>query len=367
MARAATSMPSPAERAKILKLLDDVAPTLDDLLLSGLASASDSTRSVLLQSFQSASQMRLLRLGSTLRVAAEEVGRYAGNDPLFSRRRYSFFVNRAWMLSQGMRHALDGNDAEHWKSLTWQPGGRKVESMRVVTLGVSKRVVPGAFCGFEFRLRRLDGDSPMSLIWSTVFPLKKDVDIPVEAYLRLPQKQKFKAYEFLEGHVLEIRDFQLSQEGRIQLTDASTVQQQAKFEDWNAFASWNPSEAAERLETHRLNPFELDIELQEEVVLRDWKVAGTAENGREHRLEIEVVADRTTFKTFASRDKDGKAFQKRLAEWSKRSLPLFGVMHYEQGALILQPLSVLESDGPRWLSLDDKKLDYRSLIKALNF
>ena len=52
------------------------------------------------------------------------------------------------------REALVNENANHWKSMTWKSGGRRVDSIRVVALGASKRVVPGAFCGFEFVFAR---------------------------------------------------------------------------------------------------------------------------------------------------------------------------------------------------------------------
>lgn len=363
----ALKLPPKADQIKVRKLLEDVMPTIDDLVLSGLASASKSSHEALGQAFRQASQLRLLRLGSTLRIAAEEIARYAANAPTFSRRRYSFFINRAWMLCRGMTHALEEKDAKQWTSLTWQSGGQQIESMTVVALGVSKRVVPETFCGFEFRLRRIDDGSDAALTWSTVFPMKKGIDVPAEAYLRLPQKQKFKAAEFLERSEMLIRNCQLSSDGRIQLTDESTVEQQSAFEDWGRLATWDPAAALQRLHDHEVNPFDLDVELQQEVVLQDWKLLGETTDDREQRVCTKLESEKITFEVFSSVDSEGKAFRSRLKKWAKRSFPIYGILHYEQGGLVLQPLSIMEIDGPAWLSLDEKDVDYRTLIKALNF
>ncbi|MFX6023674.1 hypothetical protein ABTF26_21800, partial [Acinetobacter baumannii] len=76
--------------------------------------------------------------------------------------------------------------------------------------GVIKKVVPGAFCAYEFRLRAVGDNSSITsgqrLLWSTIFPLKSDADLPAEGYLHLPQKQKFTAFQFLEGKTVKIEN-----------------------------------------------------------------------------------------------------------------------------------------------------------------
>ena len=63
------------DRKALLPKLDRLVGAIEDLLLSGLTTASESTRKALGVTFQEASRMRLLRLGGTLRVANEELGR----------------------------------------------------------------------------------------------------------------------------------------------------------------------------------------------------------------------------------------------------------------------------------------------------
>src|SRR6185437_475830 len=88
------------------------------------------------------------------------------------------------------------------------PASQPVEKLKVVTLGVAKRAVPGAFASFDFRLRALGAAGAVAdkepLIWSCVFPLRKDLDLPTEAFLHLPQKQKFKPSILLEKNVMEV-------------------------------------------------------------------------------------------------------------------------------------------------------------------
>ncbi|HEY7426317.1 MAG TPA: hypothetical protein VH682_18945, partial [Gemmataceae bacterium] len=93
---------NPSDRRKLLPMLDKLAESVEELLLSGLTTASEATRQALGVSFQEASRLGLLRLGSTLRAANEELGRFTRDEAAFSRKRLSFFLNRAWLLSHGL-------------------------------------------------------------------------------------------------------------------------------------------------------------------------------------------------------------------------------------------------------------------------
>src|SRR5206468_3738092 len=129
--------------------------------------------------FKEASRMRLLRLGSTLRIANEEISRFTSGSTQFSARRLAFFLSRAWLLATGMRKAIDAGDDAMLEKLLFTPATQAVASLNVVTLGVSKRVVPGAFASFDFRLRAVEGAAPVEagepLIWSCVFPMRKEL------------------------------------------------------------------------------------------------------------------------------------------------------------------------------------------------
>src|SRR5262249_4471378 len=210
------SLPAAAERPALPKLPAGPQRAVEDLLLTGLAAASDGTRETLAASFQAASRMKLLRLGFTLRVATEEIGRFARNDAAFSRRRYGFFLGRAWMLSRGMRQALEKDDALRWDRLMGQgKDAREVKDLEVAGIGVSKRVVPGAFVPFDFRLRALADKPPLA--WSAVFPLKPGIEVPAEAFLHLPQPQGFKASAFLPGARARVSAAQVAEDGRLTL------------------------------------------------------------------------------------------------------------------------------------------------------
>ena len=138
---------------KLSVMLDQLANAIEELLLTGLTTASDATVQTLNISFQEASRAGLLRLGSTLRVACEELTRYTKEHPDFSAKRFCFFLNRSWLLSKGLSKAIKENDREEFERLTWNAPVTPVQQLEVVTLGVSKKYVPGAFCAFEFRMR----------------------------------------------------------------------------------------------------------------------------------------------------------------------------------------------------------------------
>src|SRR5262249_58325200 len=80
---------------------------------------------------------------------------------------------------------------------------------------------------------------------------------------------------FLDRKSVTIERANISAEdsgGRLSLTDQSTVVLGNAFEDWNRFLDWSPAAALERIRKHAPGPLDLDTELQEEIVLRDYKI-----------------------------------------------------------------------------------------------
>src|SRR5277367_4314214 len=124
-----------ADRKKLLPLLGELAGAVEDLVLSGLTTASESTRQALNVAFQEASRLRLLRLGSTLRVANDELGRFTRNETDFSQKRLMFFLNRAWLLTQGLAQALRAGNEQAFDRLLRTPASQGVDRLEVVTLG----------------------------------------------------------------------------------------------------------------------------------------------------------------------------------------------------------------------------------------
>jgi hypothetical protein len=365
-----------ADQRKLLPLLDELARSVEELLLSGLTTASEGTRSLLGVSFKEASRMRLLRLGSTLRSAGEELGKHIQHREGFSRKRLCFFLNRAWLLCQGIARALRQNDEAAFDRLLRTPIGLLVEEMEVVTLGVARKVVPGAFCAFDFRLRTLRPAGPLPagsrVSWSCVFPAASGTDIPPEGYLRMDQKQGFKAQVFLDGKALTLTDAALTPDdlggGRLTLAEKSTVSQGQAFTDWQRFQSWDAAAALQRLRTAQPGPLDLDVEMQEEVVLTGWQI-GEPSDADEGQRVYPVAARGVPFHALVNPGVEGQPLRLALdALRPKKDLPpLFALMHPERCRLMLQPLAVFGPAGPESLTMSKEKVNLAALLKTIKF
>jgi hypothetical protein len=358
-----------ADRKKLETMLDQLGKAVEDLLLTGLTTASETTRHTLNIAFQEASRFKLLRLGSTLRVANEELGRFTRNDADFSRSRFSFFVNRAWMLGKGLGRALKAGDDAVFDQLNWTPTQTPIQQVEVVTLGVAKKVVANAFVAFDFRLRSIsDGQR---LAWSCVFPIKPGVDMPAEAFLHLPQKQKFTAFQFLECKLMTLTNVVVARDefggGRLYLGDASTVAAGAAFDDWQKYQTWEVATALKRIEQHEPGPFDLDIEMQEEAFFDDWTIAEPTEE--ETQYVYPLTSRDVTFHAPAAKSIECKVLKTHLDELIQNNErpPLLGLLHYEKCRLILQPLTLFAKNGPRHLMISADKVDRKELLKALKF
>lgn len=363
-----------ADQALLTRQLGEAARAMEELLLSGLTTASAATRETLEVTFREASRLRLLRLSSTLRGANEEIGRFVTKQPEFSSKRMAFFLNRAWLLARGLSHAIaKQNDAE-WDRLLWTPPVKPVERLKVVTLGVGKKVAKGSFCAFEFRLRRVDdADVPVRLTWSCVFPLKPGLEMPPEGFLQMPQKQKFKASAFLEGRTMELTNVMLAADewgsGRITLTDNSTVTADESFSDWSRFADWSAEPLCQRLRQHEPGPFDLEVELQDEITLRDWQLAARLPDERDGQFVYPVSAGALNFDAVVSAGVDGRTLDQRMTELVDKPSPspLFGLLHFDRCRFVLQPLALLGDNGPELLTISNEKVDQAALLKTLKF
>ena len=168
-----------------------------------------------------------------------------------------------------------------------------------------------------------------SIVWSCVFPMRKDLDLPAEAFLHLPQKQKFKPSLLLEKKIVEVTTCAVaSQPGRrarLVLGDASEVKAGEAFTDVAAAVAVGPAAAAaERLDQHRPTPLDLEIELQEEVFVdpigRPGERKPTEEgydllpmNSRACNSKRGLIADRPAFRCMALMEKLATRKQKPAA------------------------------------------------------
>lgn len=368
-------MLSRADQKRLVPLLESLIPAIEDLSRGGLSTASEGTRQHLAASFKEASRLKLLRLGSALRVANQELGRFTSDDPNFSSKRLLLFLSHAWILAQGMLRALTAGDEAAWEVLTGTSSRRPLEWVEVVSLGVVKKVVPGAFCAFEFRLRVLaSSDEALQpgsrLTWSCVFPLPPSRLSP-ETYLHTEQKQKFRPRVLLPGKRVRIQDASLSADqrggpARVLLDPQSTVHEGQPYEDWEAFATWDPAAALAEVRAHQPGPLDLEVEPTHELVLRDWSLGDPEERDGRTVFPLEAAGVECEVRC-APDDVDAHliAELKKLAR-ARRRPPLYTLAHYARCGIVLTPLSVFESEGPRVLNISQDRAGAAELVRRLN-
>lgn len=369
-------LPPSADRPKLAAVLAQLTGAVEELLLSGLTTASDATRQTLAAAMQEAARFRLLRLGSTLRTANEELARFTTHDAGFSRKRLTFLLNRAWLLSRGLAHALQTADETEYDRLTWSPATQPLPKVEVVCLGVVKKVAAGAFVAFEFRFRAVADAPPVQagqpLAWSCVFPLKPGLEIPPEGFLHLPQKQKFTPFILLNRTSVIIERANLTAEEacpRISLTDQSTVTAGSPFAEWNRFLSWSPERALERIRKQTPGPLDLDTELQEEIVLDDYEIGEPEEGDSPGQTVYPLTAGKLVFSAIVGSAAEGKTLRAQLDDLrklKKNRPPLYGVMHYERCRLMFQALTAFRPE-PDYLTLSKENINKAALLKAMSF
>ncbi len=369
-------LPPPADRPKLAAVLTQLAAAVEELLLSGLTTASEATRQTVAAAMQEAARFRLLRLGSTLRTATEELGRFTAHDETFSRRRLVFFLSRAWLLSRGLSQALETSDEQAYDRLAWVPQTQPLARVEAVCIGVLKKVATGAFVAFEFRFRVLNGAAPLqagqSLTWSFVFPIKPGLEIPPEGFLHLPQKQKFLPMVLLEHKsvIVERANVVIEATGaRLSLTDQSTVTTGDTYNDWGRFLPWSPQTALERLRAHTSGPLDVEAELQEEIVLHDYTIGPPTTGQTSGLIESPITAGPLTLTAIASAQPDGQCLRdhlEKLRQLQSARPPLFGLLHYERCRLVFQPLSAFRPQ-PESLTLSSANINKAALLKALSF
>jgi hypothetical protein len=369
-------LPPPADRPKLRATLDQLSAAVEDLLLGGLTTASDSTRQAIDATLQEAARFRMLRFGVSLRTVSEDLGRFLRQDASFSRRRLTFFLNRTWVLSRGIAHAIETNDEKEYDRLTLVPNPQPVPLAEVVCVGVAKKVTP-SFAAFDFRLRPTADAGPMKagarLSWSAVFPLKAGQNIPTEGFLHLPQKQKFAPFLFLERTALNVANATVSGDEaagwKLSLTDASTVTVGKPFADWNRFLGWSPAGALERIAKHTPGPLDLDTELQEEVVLRDYAIGKPADGDEPGQTAYPLTAGPLALHAVVGAGPERKALRAALEELRKAKVPnppLFGLMHYERCRLVFQPLTAF-APAPDYITISKENVNKAALLKAMDF
>ncbi|HWO24100.1 MAG TPA: hypothetical protein VNO30_35400 [Kofleriaceae bacterium] len=402
-ATAAAPPPAPVkldDRAELLPMLAELTATVESLIATGLSTASAATRQKLDVSFKEASKRKLLRLGASLRYVNEELGRFVADASAFSPKRFAFFLHRSWLLARGLHEAIRQGDAPWIARLLMSREPEVVRRVDAIVMGVGKRVQADGGCSFEFRMRSVgDGGALPAgtpIVWSCVFPPKKGV--PAEAYLHLPQPQKFAPKILLDRAIYTISECAISRGEpgggvRLMLGPKSTVTAGKRFTDWAAHLPTDWTAIRARAAAHRPSPLELEVELQEAVVLHDWQVGAPdardddkvaypiTAGGRELVVmtakgpgDAELVAALDAFRKqagkagkAASSAKAAKAKPAKAAQPAPSRGPLFGLMHYERCQLVLQPLAIFGDDGPEYLTISKDKISVSSLVSSLDF
>lgn len=358
----AAAAPAIEDPKGLLSLVEELSRAIEDLVRTGVPSATESTRAKLDASFKEASRRKLLRLGASLRYVNEEVARFLANDESFSIRRFSLMLHRSWVQARGLEKGLREKNNALVASLvsSASAGGapRPVASLEVVTLGVFKRTLSNVYT-FDFRLRVVASKDPglvgKSLVYSLVFPRKADANkLPAEANLQLPQPQKFTPKIFCLGKTVKITDAAVMLDdrgGRLVLGPKSTVVEGGVYTDWQPLFQFDPGVALARALTQRPSPLDLAAETLEEVVVAAPQLSAeplrTAEGrrvfalGGKGNLQVDALIPDNPY------DADGEETLKCLRSAIKGSGErlLYGLAYYEYGRTLFLPLSVLSPDG----------------------
>lgn len=365
------------DRKALVPILEELARTVEGLVTSGLTTASAATKAKLDASFQEASRLRLLRLATSLRYVGDELARFLAESEHFSPRRLAFFANRTWLISRGLVEAITENDGPALARLLLATTPAPVKALELAVLGVQKRALLDGSAAFEFRLCSL-AEAPgvplgTRLVWSCVFGAKKGV--PAEAFLHLPQPQKFLPKLLLEPTRILVTDAAVTLDehgsGRLVLGPKSTVKPGAKLATWGDLVSWDRARVLDRLRRHAVSPLDLEVELQVEMVVDEWEIGPPAPNPyRPEQLVFPMTAGGLAIDVVCSTGPDGTELAKALAAYGKpraKRPRLYGVMHVEMGRMLLQPLTAFGAKGPEHLMISDDNIDLASLMKTLDF
>ncbi len=375
---AAPAKPPPLEDKKALvPVLEELAKLVEGLIGSGLTTASAATKSKLDASFKEASRLKLLRLATSLRYVGDELKRFLDDSEHFSARRLAFFANRTWLISRGLLEAIAENDGPALARLLLTTTPLPVRKIELAVLGVQKRALLDGSAAFEFRMITLDEQPGVPrgtrLVWSCVFGAKKDV--PAEAFLHLPQPQKFLPKLLLDATEITVTEAAVTIDahgyGRLMLGPKATVKPGKKLTSWDKWLSWDRSVVVDRLRRHRVSPLDLEVELQVEVVIDDWELGAPVPNPfRPEQTVFPLSSDGLTLDVVVSSGPDGRevnAALRALAKPRAKRPPLFGVLHVEMGKMVLQPLTAFTDDGPHHLMISEENIDLAALMKTMDF
>lgn len=370
MAGASIQNEARQNEARLKVVLSQVVHTVESLMGSGLSSASPSITDQFQLAFEQATKCRQLRLGSNLRLVNEELKRFFNDDTQFSERRLALFLNRCWQMS---RQLIEG--AVTLPAVDAHRHSEVLDEISVVIQGVIKKTVPGVFCALEFRLRRTDGEVyNKPLLWSCLLATADKLNIKPESLLALEQPQKFKPSVFLKSAVLMKNVRLVEDDGawRLQLGAESEV----VAEDMEVLAPdntghWSLDRVASAVEDWKPSPLDLEIQPQFEVYLDNWSIdEELTHTALEGKVLFRLSSSGKRMYLCVDSGDDGVAqlhfCRQRLARKRPSRELLFGLLHYEQGITLIQPLTLWKrGQPPGHLMITDDKTDYAALLKIL--
>jgi hypothetical protein len=203
--------------------------------------------------------------------------------------------------------------------------------------------------------------------------MKPGMEIVPEAFLHLPHKGKFAPFLLLERRAIQITQAELVVDdagcGRITITDQSTVTAGEPFTAWEQFLSWDPPAALERIRRHKSGPLDLDSEMQEEVLLRDYEFLEPIEGDQPSQTISPIRSGQLQFASILGSAAEDKTLRQNLDDLRKLKKdrpPLYGMLHYEKCRLVLQPLSVFKPE-PDYLTITKENLKKSALLKSMSF
>lgn len=395
----------PGEEKKLLPVLDDLCKAVEDLVASGLVTASASTKQKLEVSFKEASRLKLGRLAASLRYVTEEIQRYLDGAKTFSPRRLALFLNRSWVLGRGLSQALlEKNEAALARLLLSWPAVT-VDSAVVACVGIRKRVPQGTgIVAFDFHFRLVEAVGPLpagaALIWSHIVP-RKESKVMAEALLHLELKpQGLKPIDLAVAHHFAFDTVNIVVDanggGRLMLTPDTRVRDLGAFDGWAGLVTFDRRCLLERVEQHDVSPLDLEVELAVEVAFDDVTVAdkgergdldvqhlvvqmpprGDADDGDDDDGDDDDADDddgddggelAVGVEVVLARSEESKELTLALGKMQKKkpTSPMFGVLHFDRCRLMFQPLSLLTERGPQHLMLNLDKIDLKELTRTL--
>jgi hypothetical protein len=133
------------------------------------------------------------------------------------------------------------------------------------------------------------------------------------------------------------------------------------------FLDWSPAAAVERIRKHTPGPLDLDTELQEEIVLRDYTIGAPEDGDVPDQTVYPITAGKLTLSALVGPKAECKTLRENLDDLrklKKNRPPLYGLMHYERCRLVFQPLTAFRPE-PEYLMISKENVNKAALLKAL--